>query len=95
MSHFLLVDDDEDILSLLTGFFRKHGHVVSTAANGLEMFAVLEKQPIDIVILDVMLQNEDGFSLCRRLRATSPLPVIMLTGMADPHRSGGGAGDRG
>ncbi len=84
MSHFLLVDDDEDILSLLTGFFRKHGHVVSTAANGLEMFAVLEKQPIDIVILDVMLQNEDGFSLCRRLRATSPLPVIMLTGMADP-----------
>ncbi len=84
MSHLLLVDDDEDILSLLTDFFRKHGHLVSTAATGIEMFAVLEKTPVDIVILDIMLQNEDGFSLCRRLRATSSIPVIMLTGMADP-----------
>jgi two-component system, OmpR family, response regulator len=83
MSHLLLVDDDEDILSLLTAFFRKHGHLVSTAATGAEMFAVLEGEPIDIVILDVMLQNDDGFDLCRRLRAASPMPVIMLTGMAD------------
>jgi len=84
MSHLLLVDDDEDILSLLTNFFRKHGHIVSTAASGMEMFAALEKHPVDIVILDVMLQQEDGFSLCRQLRATSALPVIMLTAMADP-----------
>jgi two-component system, OmpR family, response regulator len=68
----------------LTAFFRKHGHHVSTAATGAEMFAELERQPIDIVILDVMLQNDDGFNLCRQLRATSPMPVIMLTGMADP-----------
>ncbi len=84
MSHLLLVDDDEDILSLLTNFFRKHGHVVSTAATGEEMFAVLEKKQVDIVILDVMLQNQDGFSVCRQLRTTSSIPVIMLTGMADP-----------
>jgi two-component system, OmpR family, response regulator len=84
MPHLLLVDDDEDILSLLTAFFRKHGHVVSTAATGAQMFAELARQPIDIVILDVMLQNDDGFDLCRRLRAASPMPVIMLTGMADP-----------
>ncbi|MEA3151649.1 MAG: two-component system, OmpR family, response regulator [Gammaproteobacteria bacterium] len=84
MPHLLLVDDDEDILSLLTTFFRKHAHVVSVAANGAEMFEALAKQPVDLVILDVMLQNEDGFSLCRRLRATSPVPIIMLTAMADP-----------
>jgi two-component system OmpR family response regulator len=65
MPHLLLVDDDEDILSLLTAFFRKHGHLVSTAATGAEMFAVLEGEPIDIVILDVMLQNDDGFDLYR------------------------------
>jgi len=82
--HLLLVDDDEDILSLLTGFFRKHGHTVSTAATGVEMFAELEKKRADIVILDVMLQNQDGFSVCRQLRTTSSIPVIMLTGMADP-----------
>lgn len=84
MPHLLLVDDDEDIRSLLTNFFRKHGHTVSTAKNGAEMFAALERQTIDIVILDVMLQDEDGFSVCRRLRTTSSIPVIMLTGMADP-----------
>ncbi len=76
MPHLLLVDDDEDIRSLLTNFFRKHGHTVSTAKNGAEMFAALERQTIDIVILDVMLQDEDGFSVCRRLRTTSSIPVI-------------------
>src|ERR1700724_2481404 len=83
MPHLLLVDDDEEILSLLTNFFSKHSHAVSVAENGAAMFAALEKQPIDLVILDVMLQQEDGFSLCRRLRVQSPVPVIMLTAMAD------------
>jgi two-component system, OmpR family, response regulator len=83
MPHILVVDDDEDILSLLTGFFRKHGHPVTVAANGTAMFEALEAQKVDLVILDVMLQGEDGFSLCRRLRADSNVPVIMLTAMAD------------
>jgi two-component system OmpR family response regulator len=83
MSHLLLVDDDEDILSLLTAFFRKHGHTVSVAEDGRSMFAALEQQTIDLIILDVMLQHEDGFSLCRRLRTTSMIPVIMLTAVAD------------
>jgi two-component system OmpR family response regulator len=83
MAHLLLVDDDEDILSLLATFFRKHSHTVSVAANGKDMFAALEKEAIDLIILDVMLEHEDGFSLCRRLRATSSVPVIMLTALAD------------
>jgi two-component system OmpR family response regulator len=83
MPHILVVDDDEDILSLLTGFFRKHGHAVSVATDGAAMFEALESEQIDLVILDVMLQGEDGFSLCRRLRAASRVPVIMLTAMAD------------
>ena len=83
MPHLLLVDDDEDILSFLTVFFRKHGHEVSTAPNGASMFETIGKKTIDLVILDVMLQGEDGFSLCQRLRATSRIPIIMLTAMAD------------
>jgi two-component system OmpR family response regulator len=79
----LLVDDDEDILSLLTDFFRKHSHVVSVAKSGAAMFEALKKQSIDLVILDVMLQDEDGFSLCRQLRAASQVPIIMLTAVAD------------
>jgi two-component system OmpR family response regulator len=83
MPHLLLVDDDEDILSLLTTFFRKHGHAVTVAQDGDGMFAALERDPIDLIILDVMLQHEDGFTLCRRLRTTSGVPVIMLTAVAD------------
>jgi two-component system, OmpR family, response regulator len=82
MPHLLLVDDDEDILSLLTTFFGKHGHTVSVAEDGNAMFAALEQGTIDLIVLDVMLQHEDGFSLCRRLRATSTLPIIMLTAVA-------------
>ncbi|WP_199175678.1 response regulator [Telmatospirillum siberiense] len=83
MPHLLIVDDDKDILSLLMTFFRKHGHNVSTAQDGIAMFNAIEKQTIDLVILDVMLQGEDGFSLCQRLRTVSRVPIIMLTAMAD------------
>src|ERR1700757_2469462 len=83
MPHLLLVDDDEDILSLLTTFFRKHGHLVTVAQDGAGIFAALERERIDLIILDVMLQHEDGFTLCRRLRSTSAVPVIMLTAVAD------------
>jgi two-component system OmpR family response regulator len=83
MPHLLLVDDDKDILSLLTNFFRKHLYSVSIAEDGANMFAALEKDNIDLVILDVMLRKEDGFSLCRQLRTASQVPVIMLTALAD------------
>jgi two-component system OmpR family response regulator len=83
MPHLLIVDDDDDILSLLTNFFRKHSHVVTVAADGAAMFAALERHPIDLVMLDVMLPREDGFSLCKKLRAVSRVPVIMLTAVSD------------
>ena len=83
MPHLLLVDDDEDIRSLLTAFFRKHGYEASVAEDGNAMFAVLANHTIDLIILDVMLQHEDGFSLCHRLRTTSTIPIIMLTAVAD------------
>src|SRR6267154_8044 len=81
--HLLIVDDDEDIRSLLTKFFSKHSHAVTVAADGAAMFAALEEHSVDLVILDLMLRGEDGLSLCRRLRETSHVPIIMLTAMAD------------
>jgi two-component system OmpR family response regulator len=84
MPNLLLVDDDQEMLALLTRFFLKHSHIVSTAKNSGDMFAALNKQSIDLVILDVMLQKEDGFSVCRQLRTRSQVPIIMLTAVADP-----------
>jgi two-component system OmpR family response regulator len=83
MSTLLLVDDDDDIRSLLSSFFRTRGHAVVVAEDGKGMFAALDGNPIDLVILDVMLKGEDGFSLCRQLRVISSIPVIMLTAMVD------------
>ena len=83
MPKILIVDDDEDIRSLLTDFFQRHAHTVAVAKDGTEMFAALEKQTVDIIILDLMLQGEDGFGLCQKLRSISRVPVIMLTAMND------------
>ena len=79
MPNLLIVDDDEDILSLLERFFRSHDYRISLARDGTGMFEALEPGPIDLVILDLMMPGEDGLSLCQRLRQRSNIPVIMLT----------------
>jgi len=82
-SHLLIVDDDKELCALLSKFFGRHGYRVSIAHNGGEMASILETSRVNLVILDLMLPGEDGLSLCRRLRATSTLPIIMLTAMGD------------
>jgi two-component system, OmpR family, response regulator len=81
--HLLIVDDDKELCALLSKFLTQHGYRVSTAHNGSEMAAILETSRISLVILDLMLPGEDGLALCRRIRATSTLPIIMLTATAD------------
>jgi two-component system, OmpR family, response regulator len=79
----LIVDDDREIRDLLARFLRKHGLRVETVADGRAMACALETGRFDLVVLDLMLPGEDGLSLCRHLRATSSLPVIMLTAVAE------------
>jgi two-component system OmpR family response regulator len=83
MPRLLFVDDDDEILDLLTQFFRRHDYKVVAVKDGAGMFAALKREAFDLIVLDVMLPREDGLSLCRRLRATSAIPVIMLTAMGD------------
>lgn len=75
----LIVDDDEEIRSLLSRYLADHGFRVLEAGDGAEMRRRLASVPVDLVILDLMLPGEDGLSLCRWLRAGSGRPVIMLT----------------
>ncbi len=81
--HLLVVDDDRDIRELVQGFLQRHGYRVSTAEDGAAMDAALQAEGFDLVVLDLMLPGEDGLSLCRRLRQSSTLPVIMLTALGD------------
>jgi two-component system OmpR family response regulator len=81
--HILLVEDDKDIASLASRYLRANGCRTSAAGDGRDMDRILADQRIDLIVLDVMLPGEDGLSLCRRLRAASTIPIIMLTARAD------------
>lgn len=81
--HILIVDDDREIRDLLSRLLKKHGYRTSTAEDGRSMQALLEHGRFDLAVLDLMLPGEDGLSLCRRLRAESELPIIMLTALGE------------
>lgn len=80
--HLLVVDDDEKIRTSLGYFLRKHGYHVITAQTGAEMRDVLRSSEIDLIILDIMLPEGGGLDLCRELRRSSAVPII-LTAMGD------------
>lgn len=77
--HLLVVDDDREIRRLLTDYLEQAGYRVTAVADGKAMRRALEAHRVDLVVLDVMLPGEDGLALCRDLRRTTNLPVLMLT----------------
>jgi two-component system OmpR family response regulator len=81
--HVLIVDDDSEIRSLLSQFLQKHEYHVSVAADGSQMWAVLDRQHIDLIVLDLMLPGDDGLTLCRKLRHHKNIPIIMLTALGE------------
>lgn len=82
-AHLLVVDDDAEIALILSRYFGSHGFRVSTAGDGIQMRHVLDSEPVDIVMLDIGLPGEDGFSLTRNLRGYWHGPVIIVTGRGD------------
>ncbi|EPR37640.1 two component transcriptional regulator, winged helix family [Desulfovibrio sp. X2] len=81
--NILVVDDDPEIRRLLVDYFERHGVRAAAAPDGTEMFKALDNGRFDLIVLDLMLPGEDGLSLCRRLRARSDVPVIMLTALGE------------
>jgi len=75
----LLIDDDPTLLELLAEHIRMAGYEVLTANRGDKGVHLIFEKKIDLVVLDVMMPGMDGWEVCRRLRETSPLPIIMLT----------------
>jgi two-component system OmpR family response regulator len=88
--HLLVVDDDRDHRILLTRLLQDNGFRVSLAGDGGAMLRQIDEAVPDLVILDLMLPDEDGLALCRRLRAESDLPIIILTALGrGPHKVAG------
>ena len=81
--HVLIVDDDREIRELTGRYLKKHGFRVDAAQDAKAMDHLLRDGRFDLVVLDIMLPGEDGLSICRRLRASTGLPIIMLTAVAD------------
>jgi DNA-binding response OmpR family regulator len=79
----LLVDDEQSIQTLLSYPLRKDGYEVVQATDGRQALDRFAEQPFDLVVLDLMLPLVDGLEVCRRLRARSAVPIIMLTAKSE------------
>jgi DNA-binding response OmpR family regulator len=79
----LLVDDEESVQKLLTYPLERDGYRVVQARDGDEALARFEAENVDLVVLDLMLPRVDGLEVCKRLRAQSAVPIVMLTARGD------------
>ena len=79
----LIVDDDTRLSAMIADYLSGNGFIVHSAATGHAGIADLARRSPDIVILDIMLPDIDGFETCRRIRATSDVPILMLTAKGD------------
>ena len=80
--HILIVDDEVQIRELLSVYLKRQGYLVSDAANGARTLAVLGQSAVDLVVLDIGLEHEDGLGLLGRIKTAHPkVRVIMLTGL--------------
>jgi two-component system OmpR family response regulator len=77
--NILVVEDDRETRTLIAKYLRTNSCHVTTATDGREMARAMTDHRVDLLILDVMLPGEDGLSLCRKVRAESQTPIIMLT----------------
>jgi two-component system, OmpR family, response regulator len=84
LARILVVDDDQEIRDLLDEYLTQVGFSVDTVGDGEQLLDYLVEQgEPDLILLDVMLPGEDGFTLCQKIRKTSMVPIIMLTAVSD------------
>ncbi len=81
--NLLIIDDDDGLNRLLEEYLGKFGHHLTCATSAAEGLRTLQRQPPDLLILDIMLPDQDGLSLCREIRREYDLPIIMLTARGD------------
>ncbi|WP_027815356.1 response regulator [Paraburkholderia bannensis] len=83
LAHILVVDDDPAMRELIGDYLSENDFRVTSASNGAELATALQEHALDLVILDLKLPDEDGAQIARRMRETSSLPIIVVTGRLD------------
>jgi DNA-binding response OmpR family regulator len=81
MARVLVVDDDVTVREVVVSYLRAGGHAVVEAADGADALREMRSDPADLVVLDLMMPGIDGLEVCRRLRASGDVPIIMLTAL--------------
>ncbi len=79
----LLAEDDDSLREIISDYFVNYGYIVDGTRDGLEALEMWEDGKYDLALLDIMMPGIDGFSLCRRIRRTSALPIIIITARDD------------
>ncbi|QXZ80337.1 response regulator [Rhizobium sp. L51/94] len=82
-AHILIVEDDTEIAGMLVDLACANGYKATSADSGADMDRLLARYKYDLIVLDAMLPGEDGFSICRRLRSSGTIPIIMLTALQE------------
>lgn len=85
MTRILLVDDNKQIQAIIKDYLNNAGMHVVLANDGLEALALFENEEFDLVLLDIMMPRLDGFSVCQKIRATSNIPIIMITARGEDY----------
>ena len=81
MAYLLAVDDERDIVELISRFAEHEGHTIDTADNGIEALRLCGENDYDLIILDIMMPQMDGFTVCKKMREKKKTPVIMLSAL--------------
>jgi len=79
MANILIVEDEKNMQEIISEYMQRGGHTCFTAGDGVDALMILKNNPIDLMVLDIMMPHLDGFSVCRVAREMSNLPIIMLT----------------
>lgn len=83
MANILIVEDEKNIQNIICEFMHRGGHTCFTADDGVDALMLMKNNPMDLMVLDIMMPHLDGFSVCKMAREMSSLPIIMLTAKSD------------
>ena len=83
MANILIVEDEKNMQDIIAEYMKKGGHTCFTADDGIDALMILKSNPMDLMILDIMIPHIDGFTVCKMAREMSNMPIIILTAKSE------------